>query len=339
MADKQKKPSPKDATAEAKPKADTKPKATEKPKQKKEKTAGDTVTADKPKDGLNEATRKAGLVWNVNKFKDWIKEQFTSFGLDDDSHPKISHAHTALSAACEAMCTQIMNVAETNLKKEKSGLYNLSKAGIAYGIQFDSALNYTFYHSLCKFDQDTDYRNQFCIPQADVSKFVEKKFSSSNIKLDGTGYNVLAYLLNAFSVRLTKTALEFMTCSKSKSLRPNQFLSAVRIHTQEPVTSLLVKKIEDAVKLAGPEESDDNEAEAEAEPEEGEKADKPEKNAKKEKDAPKKAPAKKDAAKKEVEEDAEEVVEEADEEEVEEKPAKKETASKAKKESKPAPKK
>jgi len=299
-----------------------------KPKDKKEKT-GD----EKPKDGLNNATREAGLFWNVNSFRDWAKKQFGNFGIAEDSTPMMASGHVALSAACESMCTQIVSAAETSLKKEKAGLYTLGKAAVSYTIQINDNLEYTFYHALKKFDSDTDYRELFCIPTKDVAKLVEKSLGN-NIKIDETGYNIMAYLLNQFSVRLLRTAVEVMTSSGKKSLSPKFIMSAVRIHCRDAVSMTVNKKIEDAVHAAGPQAE-----EGEGDKKEGEDAEKKTDGDKKKKkskgDAKKEEVAAKEAPKVVNEEDdsdegSDDEDDEKDKKKPDEKKAKKDTAKPSK---------
>jgi hypothetical protein len=284
---------------------------TKEPKQKKEKKDVEE-TSDKQKDGLNEATRKSGLTFNVNKFREWVKRQFETFGIKEDEYPKLTGAHIALSALIESMASVIVEACNVNATKEKSGLYNISAGTVGYSVQQNQALRETFLIALSKFDPDTDYRTQFCIPKEDVVKFVETKLGSSNHKLESSGLNCLVYLLNAFAVRVTKTALKMMTVAKHKSLHYKHYTGAVEVHCHDNVAVLITKKIEDAKTLAGKgeDEADSDEKEtkedAKEEDEEEVKEEKKE-SAKKEsgkkeakKDSPKKEKAKKEGGKKEA---------------------------------------
>lgn len=279
---------------------------TKEPKQKKEKKDVEEVS-DKQKDGLNEATRKSGLTFNVNKFREWVKRQFETLGLKEDEYPKLTGAHIALSALIEAMASVIVEACNVHATKEKSGLYNISAGTVGYSVQQNQGLRETFLIALSKFDPDTDYRTQFCIPKEDVVKFVETKLGSSNHKLEASGLNCLVYLLNAFAVRVTKTALKMMTVGKHKSLHYKHYTGAVEVHCHDNVAVLITKKIEDAKTLAGKGEdeadSDEKETKEDAKDDDDDEVKEEKKEtAKKEakKEAPKKEKAKKEGGKKEA---------------------------------------
>ena len=95
-----------------------KPKSDKENKDKVEKPANGDKKG-RPKDGLNDATRNAGLNFNVLAFRTWMKSQLAISGIKEDELPKFKGAHVALSAANEAMCLALFNATMKHLQKQK----------------------------------------------------------------------------------------------------------------------------------------------------------------------------------------------------------------------------
>lgn len=201
---------------------------------------------------LDKMTTSAGLSFSVNRFKEWMLEQFRTAGIKDEDKPKISGSHVALAAANEALCNYILKATVTSASKEKTGLYNLSKASIGYVVQQDEDLLDMFYRDVYgkRFDPKTNYANQYCIDQSVMNKYIEAHFSK-NLKFDQTAYNFLVYVLNRFSVQVNNTAFEMMTYANKNTLTESAIKTAVRIHCPENVAKLLCVSIESAIKASG----------------------------------------------------------------------------------------
>lgn len=203
-----------------------------------------------PKDGLNALTRSANLSFNVQRFKDLIKNQLKISGVADDGQPNITGAHVALAAANEALCLELLRPIMAQLGKDKSGLFPLSKAAISNAVQLDSDLNSLLYRFLVTFDADTVYTSQYCVDQAVLTAFVEKN-QTSTIKLDHSAYNLVAYLLNKFSVLMTKSAHVIMQYGHRKSLNGGSVLAGIKIHCTDQLAHRLAMKVDDALKSSG----------------------------------------------------------------------------------------
>ncbi len=278
---------PKDTKKETKPeaKASVKEVAKEQPKEKSK---------------HNAATDKAGLSFNVNTTKNWIKKQFDVVGMET---PKFHGAHVALTAVVESLLMSVLSHVNSHLPKDKSSLYKITLPALSYPLQLDSDYSKLFKDSFTTFDGDTNYTDQFWMSKSDVNSFIESHFGD-NIQLEAKAYNMLCYLLLKYAVQLTRTSGHLMTYAGKKTLEPKAIRTSVLIHTPETVANTIVMKLDDAVKNSSESEDGDDEEEQEEE-----KAD------------TKKSSSKKQAAKEVSESDeSEEEVSEAESESEEEKP-------------------
>jgi hypothetical protein len=258
-------------------------------------------------DSPNIATYKAKLNFNVNKFRDWMKDQFKIMTqaapklkvklttkkpkkdaeattaepakeveaeaetaqaeetatdktkkvkkvkeVKDGDAPvvKLNGAHIALAAANEALCNYVLSQTVVHIPKEKAGLHTLGKASLIVSTQLDNDLKTFFFRQLEVYDADTNFSTQYCIPPEDLKAYVTKKFGD-NVNLDGTGSNLLAYLLLKFSTQITRTAYELMVYSGRGMLEPNSVNTAVRIHCPDGMSNLLCMRIADAINNYG----------------------------------------------------------------------------------------
>lgn len=328
-------------------------------------------------DSPNIATHDAGLTFNVNSFKQWMKEQFKIMVVgtpklktktkskakakadedgkekedtgeennddnekdDDDKKkskssespvPKLNGAHIALAAANEALCSYIIKETIVHVPKEKTGLYTLGRASLIVSAQLDTDLKRFFSNHLEVYDSDTNFINQYCVPQKNknsVEAFILKHFGG-NVHLDNTGYNLLAYMLLKFSSQITKTAHALMMYAGRGMLEPNSIYTAVKIACPEGLSNNICMRIEDAIKNSG-DQRDKKKDEKENTSDEATTQSK--KQTTKKQTGDDNDEVEEEAAVEEEAEEAEEVeeVEEAEEvEEVEVKPAKKAAAKK-----------
>jgi hypothetical protein len=232
---------PKDST-----KKETKPEAKEQPKEKSK---------------HNAATDKAGLSFNVNTTKNWIKKQFDVVGMET---PKFHGAHVALTAVVESLLMSVLSHVNSHLPKDKSSLYKITLPALSYPLQLDSDYSKLFKDSFTTFDGDTNYTDQFWMSKSDVNSFIESHFGD-NIQLEAKAYNMLCYLLLKYAVQITRTSGHLMTYAGKKTLEPKAVRTAVLIHTPETVANTIVMKLDDAVKNSS--ESEDGEDEEEQEEE------------------------------------------------------------------------
>ncbi len=216
----------------------------------------------KEKSKHNAATDKAGLSFNVNTTKNWIKKQFDVVGMET---PKFHGAHVALTAVVESLLMSVLSHVNSHLPKDKSSLYKITLPALSYPLQLDSDYSKLFKDSFTTFDGDTNYTDQFWMSKSDVNSFIESHFGD-NIQLEAKAYNMLSYLLLKYAVQLTRTSGHLMTYAGKKTLEPKAIRTAVLIHTPETVANTIVMKLDDAVKNSSEsDEGDDDEEQEEVE--------------------------------------------------------------------------
>ena len=88
----------------------------------------------------NKATDEAGLSFNVNTTKKWLKKQFEVVGLD---MPKFHAAHVGLTAVVESLLSSILSHVNSHLPKEKSSLYKITLPSLL--IHFNSIVTFQNY--------------------------------------------------------------------------------------------------------------------------------------------------------------------------------------------------
>jgi hypothetical protein len=215
----------------------------------------------KEKSKHNAATDKAGLSFNVNTTKNWIKKQFEVVGMET---PKFHGAHVAITAVVESLLMSVLSHVNSHLPKDKSSLYKITLPALSYPLQLDSDYSKLFKDSFTTFDGDTNYTDQFWMSKSDVNFFIESHFGD-NIQLEAKAYNMLSYLLLKYAVQITRTSGHLMTYAGKKTLEPKAVRTAVLIHTPETVANTIVMKLDDAVKNSSESDEGDDEEEQEEE--------------------------------------------------------------------------
>lgn len=205
-------------------------------------------------EGPNKATTTAGLMFNVNTFRNWMKGQFD---VKEDSMPKFNGVHVALTAAVEEMVKLLIQAALSHLPKDKAQLYELGKGSLSYVVQIDSDFKKIFMNHLEKFDDNENYTSNYIVSKDTFTKFIDKHFGK-NIKLNNEGHNLLVYLLNKFAVTLTMFSKNLLDYAEKKSLKPRTMLYAVKLLCNESMSNVICMRIEDSCKLAEDDEEDTN---------------------------------------------------------------------------------
>lgn len=323
-------------------------KADNKKPQKQDVKKTQKVTKEKVEPGdkkPNQTTTKAGLNFDCNSCKKWIKikcrddskfvrkekkDKDTEEKTEETGLPGFSGSFIALAAINEELCRYILNVVNCRLEKDKTGLFPIEESLICDLIKLTPELNENISVFMNKYDKTINYKEQFYVKEIDMKKYVEKFFNKSAV-LTPKAFNVITYILLKTSIRLIDTAYIIILESRRKTLNHSVVMRALDIHFTGELKKVLLTKAEEAIKLCEGEidESDDKAEEGEDDGE-AEVAEKPKKE---DKVSPKKPVAKKGAKPKEevveeVEEEApeeeEEQEEEAEEEEVEEEEAEEE---------------
>jgi len=242
-------------------------------KQDKEKEVGDKRTT------LTKLTQKAGLNFNVNSFKSWLKRYYDQnemyapkakqtapkegevkvqkedTDVIEDHIPMFKGAHVALAAAVEVLCQTILKETISQLTKGASGLYDVTRPAIKYAVMLDDDLSFLFSRSLRSFKQNMMYENQFCIPRKEMARYIDSTFGKV-INLDQKSYNLLAYLLLSFSMDVASHIFHMMIYANKRTVDFSVVIYALKNLCTGTLEHDIVLKIEDARKLC--KEDDEN---------------------------------------------------------------------------------
>lgn len=225
------------------------------PKDNKKKSSKDHEVKEPTKVKHNQATDKAGLSFNVNTTKNWIKKQME---VQDLEMPKFHGGHIGLTAIIESLLMSILNHINSQLPKDKSSLYKITLPVLSYNLQLDDNFNRLFRESFSTYNADTNYAEHFWMSKTDVMSFIESHWSD-NIQLDVKAYNQLAYLLMKYAITITKTSYYLMNYAGKKTLEPKALRTAVQIHTPETIANTIFIKLDDAIKNTDSEDGDEEE--------------------------------------------------------------------------------
>lgn len=210
---------------------------------------------------LNKLTIKANLNFNVNSFKNWMKQKMIDDGklFPKDGKqclPKFSGSHVALTAMNEGLCYIILEKTIERITKDKTGLYNITFKDISDVIRVDSDLKKYFGQYMDMYDNTLNYKNQYCISEKVIKKYIDKVFSAS-VDITNNAFNLLVYILIKTCVRIIDTAFIMISFAKKRTMNPNAVLHSVSVHFDGNISHRLKMSIDEAIKLCGKEANDD----------------------------------------------------------------------------------
>lgn len=213
------------------------------------------TVVEKKKRELNKLTLKANLNFNVNSFRSWMKQKLTDDGKLFDNKgtmclPKFSGSHIAITAMNEKLCYIILEKTIERLTKDKTGLYNIRYKDLSDIVKVDNELKKNFYQYLDIYDSTLNYKDQYCIDEKTIKKYIDKVFSAS-IDISNDAFNLLVYLLLKSCVRIIDSAFIMIQFARKRSLNPNVILSSISIHFTGTTEHLLKMGIDEAIKLCG----------------------------------------------------------------------------------------
>lgn len=209
---------------------------------------------------LNKLTLKAKLNFNVNHFKNWIKQKLR----DDEKFyqnegkqytPKLSGAHVAITALNEKLCYLIIEKVIERLTKDNTGIYMIKYNDISDMIKIDKELRKNLYAYMDMYDNTLNYKDQYCIDEKCVKAYIDKIFSAS-IDISNDALNLLIYLLLKTCVRVIDSAYVIMEASKRRSIGSSMINHCVTIHFSGTMQHLIRMKIDETIKLCGREITD-----------------------------------------------------------------------------------
>ncbi len=316
---------------EAKPEKEskaTKEKETKSTKEKETKTSKEDVKSTKEesketsskKEGVNANTTRAGLIFDVNTRKRWLKtylsadkyliDQMTTeenddgkkvrqIAKDDDGDDKkctlnISGAQYALSAVEQVLCAAVVTVAFPKATKSKSGLHELTLSVLLDSVRSDLELNSVLGQYLALYDSSADYFSQLKVTKQDeIRAYVETRcLDNTTVRLTNDGFNFLCFVLQRNRIVLTNFTHRLVTFAKKRTMSEDAIMAAVEfLYERSPgLLGKMTKKyeevsllIEEAVKVEKA-EKEKKQKEKEKEAKADSKADKKSTKAKKKTD-------------------------------------------------------
>lgn len=204
---------------------------------------------------LNKMTLKANLNFNVNSFKNWMKQKLRDDNKMFDNNgtptlPKLSGSHIALTALNEKLCYMILEKVVERLTKDKTGIYNIRYQDLADVIKIEPNLRRNLFVYLDVYDSTLNYKDQYCIDEKIIKKYIDKVFSAS-IDITNDAFNFLVYLLLKTCVRIVDTAFIMIRYANRRSLNPNVILECTSVHFSGVMEHLLRMRIDEAIKSCG----------------------------------------------------------------------------------------
>lgn len=220
-----------------------------KPAKKDKKDDGDTAKEDK----VNQATAKSGGIFNVTRFKTWVKEHYATMKLSSETPDKMSGIHHMLGATTEVVCSRLLSDLSDKMKKSKSGLLDIDVDALMNHIKLTPYLNYTYGNTLAIYDPSAHYVKQLPVDESALDKYVEKHVfnNNSSVTLSSETKNLVAYLLVKTLTFLSETSLYMVKYKNEKSttMSGKAVLYAVKVHFTGLLLSDLTKKLENVLNL------------------------------------------------------------------------------------------
>lgn len=278
----QNKVAPKGGDNDSKKQNETKNKETK----NKEEQQNETKDAKKSKAEVNHNTEKAGLKFNVNTRREWLKEFLSGearFKLPEPKPKKdeekkegeekkqeiiISGSQNSLTAIEQVLCSHIANLAWDKIteKTKKTGLFEMNYDKFNDAVVNDKEMNAVFGPILKSYNADNDYFKLLKISKEDeIRVFVENCTNSENTKLSKCGLKFLSFLLNHNRTQLAKCAFIIVKRLGKRTISEKDFNSAVEIlfGDQPGFYNKLCKKLDDVsqtVKNSGKKDESDGDA-------------------------------------------------------------------------------
>lgn len=171
----------------------------------------------------NQATTSAGLIFNVNTFKESMKRHFEAQEIEK---PMFQNAHIAMSALVQRMATILAKNVATQAPKDKSDCRTIRRGLLTDSILKDDGLKQFYYMILLKFDKDQTYNESLPIAR----KELDELFNSIDKRLKFTpkALNLMCYLLLKLYHEVLVTSYEFISFAKRKTLDPVAITFAIK---------------------------------------------------------------------------------------------------------------
>jgi hypothetical protein len=271
-------------------------KESQKESSKKSKEIKKEEDEDEENKPCNKNTGKAGLKFDVNTRKTWMKKFYerTDCTVNDDKnekeYPSISKSQYTLAACEEVLCAHLAKLAwDKTEKTKKNGMIELSEETFKDVISSNEELRIILGPYLAGYKSQEGYFENLKIKENELTSYVEKYAVSggnSNIHLTSSGMNFLCYLLQTNRSMLCTCAYHMTVFKGGKQINEKALTASVKNHYGQ--VKNLCKMITDKFDEVISKIDDANEAERDAKGEKEKKEKKENKDKKKGKKVDKK---------------------------------------------------
>lgn len=193
----------------------------------KNKRSDDTDTSKKFKMPKN--TILAGLNFNANFTKKWMKSYLEIICDKKNVIPKIYRSEFALTGICEELCRYIIDKVIVQCEHDDLDLINVSVKDIINVIMADAELKPYYYSMFEKYDPLVQYGNQFFITTDILDKYISETFHK-NIRSYRDGYNYIIFMLSSFCTSLLATTNIIRKVFKNSIIHGKMIVGAVEIY-------------------------------------------------------------------------------------------------------------
>ena len=207
----------------------------------------------------NKLSQKAGLAYNVNKFKKHLKAVLAS---QDYDNVKIKSSHVATAAATQIFQELMISRLSTFVKKDKSEMKTVTREIIKKTIR--NAGNddlYQFFNPVLmrKFDKTFVYTGSLCVSDKTFLAVVDKMNKSMTFTPKAKNY--FYFMLQQVTNQLVSTAYLFPKFAKRKLFDANAIKYACEVLFASSISKVLKDEVNRAIEATGSEVTKDEENE------------------------------------------------------------------------------
>ena len=240
------------------------------------------------KDSRNNATRRAGLEFNVNRARDWLKEYYakttncvivdkkskkskvdseedtkkksksskedseTEEKTSEDSTMKLRGPQYIVTCVDQILCNKILTLAFKRSKIGQGDMYRITEDNVRSVVEIDNDLKMTFGMYLEKYEESQDYGIQTKLEYDTVYNFLENHGYDGgfkNVKIEKKAYNYLMYLILNARIRLADSAYHMTLYGKKHTVNKEAMLHSIPGVFGGNLKKDIYRKAEDIIKI------------------------------------------------------------------------------------------
>ena len=230
---------------------------------KSKKQTEDNKVEDQKKEAGNAATTLAGLKFDVNLIRRFMKDHFKQNCKQTEAKkdgktitiilaPKISNAHIAIAAALQELYIILIQNTLNNTLKDKSGLHNIVKLTLVNAMYKEAPLR-KYYTTIAEtFSDQLDYSKNLPIAEKIMDSLGDEKFkATSNFKLTGPARNMLCFILFSAYSEIVSTAHQFTEFARKNVIKVPAIIYSVKNIFPKELAAPLIQAILKACELSG----------------------------------------------------------------------------------------